>query len=68
MIIFRIYDPNTITLGYWDEFGTAYSLPLPSGSIVQEKPFTLAQAIRELVHSAIYFCTSVTGLSCRTQD
>jgi hypothetical protein len=48
MIIFKIYDPETITFGYWDEYGTPYSVPLPDGSIVQEKPFTLAQALREL--------------------
>jgi hypothetical protein len=48
MIIFKIYDPATVTLGYWDEYGTPYSVPLPDGSIVQEKPFTLAQALREL--------------------
>jgi hypothetical protein len=48
MIIFKIYDPDTITFGYWDAFGTSYSFPLPEGSAVQEKPFTLAQALREL--------------------
>jgi len=48
MIIFKIYDPDTITLGYWDEYGTPYSTPLPEGSAVQEKPFTFVQALREL--------------------
>lgn len=48
MIIFKIYDPDKINFGYWDEYGTPYSSPLPEGSTVQEKPFTLAQALREL--------------------
>lgn len=48
MIIFKIYEPETITYGFWDEFGTKYSDPLPSGSQVVEKPYTLAQALREL--------------------
>ena len=48
MIIFKIYDPETITFGYWDEFGTKYVEPFPSGSQVVEKPYTLAQALREL--------------------
>jgi hypothetical protein len=48
MIIFKIYEPSSITFGYWDEYGTAYSNSLPDGAVVVEKPYTLVQALREL--------------------
>lgn len=48
MIIFKIYDPDTITFGFWDEYGTKYSEPLPTDSQVVERPYTSSQAMREL--------------------
>jgi Phage tail assembly chaperone protein len=48
MIIFKVYDPNTITFGYWDEYGISYQEPLPADSQIIERPYTASQAMREL--------------------
>ena len=43
-MIFRIYDPQTITYAYFDEYGEAYAV-LPDGADVEERPMTEAQAL-----------------------
>jgi len=46
-MIFRIYDPNTITFAYFDEYGEPYAV-LPEGSEVKEQPYTEAEAMDAL--------------------
>ena len=43
-MIYRIYDPQTITFAYFDEYGEAYAV-LPDGADVEERPLTEAQAL-----------------------
>jgi hypothetical protein len=43
-MIFRIYDPQTITYAYFDEYGEAYAV-LPDGADVEERPMTESQAL-----------------------
>ena len=46
-MIYRIYDPKTITFTYFDEYGEAYAVP-PEGADVEERPFTEAEAMDAL--------------------
>ena len=46
-MIFRIYDPNTITFSYFDEYGEPYAVP-PEGADVEEQPLTEAEAMNAL--------------------
>ena len=43
-MIYRIYDPQTITFAYFDEYGEAYAV-LPDGADVEERPMTEAEAL-----------------------
>ena len=43
-MIYRIYDPKTITYSYFDEYGEAYAT-LPEGADVEERPYTEAEAM-----------------------
>ena len=47
MIIFKIYNPDEISISYYDEFGNEYPSP-PDGSEVIEAPYTLPQAMDAL--------------------
>jgi hypothetical protein len=47
MIIFKIYNPDEISISFYDEFGNQYLEP-PAGSEVLEAPYTLAQAMDAL--------------------
>jgi hypothetical protein len=46
-MIYRIYDPKTITFSYFDEYGEAYAT-LPEGADVEERPYTEAEALDAL--------------------
>jgi len=46
-MIYRIYDPNTITFSYFDDYGEAYAV-LPEGADVEERPFTETEAMDAL--------------------
>ena len=46
-MIYRIYNPKTITFSYFDEYGEAYAT-LPEGADVEEKPYTEAEAMNAL--------------------
>jgi hypothetical protein len=46
-MIYRIYDPKTITFSYFDDYGEAYAVP-PEGADVEERPFTEAEAMDAL--------------------
>ena len=43
-MIYRIYDPKTITFSYFDEYGEPYAT-LPEGADVEERPYTEAEAM-----------------------
>lgn len=47
MIINRIYDPVTIRISYYDDYGVEYPQP-PEGSDVVDKPYTYPEAMAEL--------------------
>jgi len=47
VIINRIYDPATIRISYYDDFGVEYPQP-PEGSDVVDKPYTYPEAMAEL--------------------
>ena len=46
-MIYRIYNPKTITFSYFDEYGEAYAT-LPEGADVEERPYTEAEAMNGL--------------------
>jgi len=43
-MIYRIYDPKTITFSYFDDYGEAYKVP-PEGVEVIDRPYSVAEAI-----------------------
>lgn len=47
MIINRIYDPVTIRISYYDDFGVEYPQP-PAGAEIVDKPYTYPEAMAEL--------------------
>ena len=46
-MIYRIFDPATITYSYWDEYGESY-LVLPDGVTAEDRPYTEAEAMDAL--------------------
>jgi hypothetical protein len=46
-MIYRIYDPKSITFSYFDDYGEAYAVP-PEGADVEERPFTETEAMDAL--------------------
>lgn len=47
MLINRIYNPITIRISYFDEFGTEYPT-LPAGAEIVDSPYTYPEAMMEL--------------------
>ena len=47
LIINRIYDPVTIRISYFDDFGVEYPTP-PAGAEIVDKPYTYPEAMMEL--------------------
>jgi hypothetical protein len=47
VIINRIYDPVTIRISYYDDFGVEYPQP-PAGAEIVDKPYTYPEAMAEL--------------------
>ena len=47
MLINRIYNPVTIRISYYDEFGTEYPTP-PAGAEIVDSPYTYPEAMAEL--------------------
>jgi len=57
-MIFRIFDPATITFSYYDEFGEFYT-ELPSDVDVTDQPFTESEAmtvLRSVRNSKLVAC------------
>ena len=46
-IINRIYNPITIRISYFDDFGVEYPTP-PAGAQIVDKPYTYPEAMMEL--------------------
>jgi hypothetical protein len=46
-MIYRIYNPVAISYEYFDDYGEAYAT-LPEGAVVEEKPYTEAEALDAL--------------------
>jgi hypothetical protein len=46
-MIYRIYNPVSISYEYFDEYGEHYAV-LPDGADVEERPYTEAQAMQAL--------------------
>ena len=46
-MIFRIYNPTTITYEYWDDEGVQYDT-VPDGADIEERPYTEAEALAML--------------------
>jgi len=47
VIINRIYNPVTIRISYYDDFGVEYPQP-PAGAEIVDKPYTYPEAMAEL--------------------
>lgn len=47
LVINRIYDPFTISISYYDDYGTEYPQP-PEGAEVIDKPYTHPEAMAAL--------------------
>jgi len=46
-MIYRIYDPATITFSYFDEYGEAYAT-VPEGEAVSDRPYSEEEALNAL--------------------
>ena len=46
-MIFRIYNPSTITYEYWDDVGVQYDA-VPDGADIEERPYTEDEAMDAL--------------------
>jgi hypothetical protein len=58
MLINRIYNPVTIRISYYDEFGTEYPTP-PAGAEIVDSPYTYPEAMAELRlerHARLWEC------------